>query len=195
MASAILGIKNQIFDFFKYLWAVLYRTLLLMRTNRTFSFGLVLRDILKKSTPPPKKNQNKTTKKNKKQNKTKSNPPQKNKKKTIEFLLRDQDITQNHFLSGVYLIWIKIFPFSCCLTKVKEPSLLYYLPIAKRRREEMDSCLYQSEVKRKQPRSEFKLRSLTSFLWWPLLRYVLTHVWFNVVISPWDFTPLTDSVE
>ena len=46
-----------------------------------------------------------------------------------------QDVTQGQFSSGVHLVWIQSFFFSLIgyHTKVKEPSMPYYLPIAGKR--------------------------------------------------------------
>ena len=43
-----------------------------------------------------------------------------------------QDMTQDQFLIRVKLVWIQSFLLDC-LTKAKEPSLPYYLPIATER--------------------------------------------------------------
>ena len=49
-------------------------------------------------------------------------------------LHNEQDVTKDQFLSRVKLVWIQFsFSSTSCHTKVKEPSLPNYLPIAGRR--------------------------------------------------------------
>ena len=59
----------------------------------------------------------------------------------IQHLRHGLDVTQGQFSSGVKLVWIQelFFFYTGCLTKFKEHSLPYYLPIAVGRPD--DLCL------------------------------------------------------
>ena len=77
-------------------------------------------------------------------------------------LCHRKNVTQGQFLSGLKLV--NQFSFSGCLTKVKEPSLLYYLPTAWKRKKKgfmpFQKAQSQSEM---QPHQWFEIRPPTPF--------------------------------